>query len=214
MKKFILPLLVLLFVGSIMAVESEPSAVVGYVKYDLVAGNNTIALPMDQPYAMASEIGDAIGASTIGYFNTATQLWSTANKNFLGNWIGNFAVSNGQPLWVNVDTAISFYSIGDMPETEPVYSLVSGNNTVMLPLSDSDLSTSALVGGSIPGATSIGYFNSATQLWTTSNKNFLGNWISPFDTSIGDPLWINTDTAGTWPSTGTRDISAASRATK
>jgi hypothetical protein len=214
MKRFILPLLILLFVGSLFAVESAPSEVVGYVKYDLVAGNNTIALPMDQPYAMAGDVGNAIGASAVGYYNTATQLWTIANKNFLGNWIGNFAVSNGQALWVTIAEATTFYSIGDLPDTEPVYNLVSGNNTVMVPLSSSDLSTSALVGNSITGASAVGYYNSTTQLWTISNKNFLGNWIGSFDTTIGSPLWITTNTAGTWPGAASRETPASLRTSK
>lgn len=214
MKKFILPLLLLLFVGSIMAVESEPSAVVGYVKYDLVAGNNTIALPMVQSYAMAGEIGNAFGATAVGYFNPATQLWTTALKTMFGTWTNNFAVSNGMPLWLNVAAASTFYSLGDLPETDPTYSLVSGNNTVMVPLSSSDLTTSALVGGNIPGATAIGYFNAATQLWTTSLKTMFGTWTNGFATSIGDPLWINTNSAGSWPSPPSREEPGTIRATK
>ena len=206
MKKFILPLLLLLFVGSIMAVESEPSAVVGYVKYDLVAGNNTIALPMVQSYAMAGEIGNAIGATAVGYFNPATQLWLIASKTMFGTWTNNFAVSNGMPIWITVAAASTFYSLGDLPETDPTYSLVSGNNTVMVPLSSSDLTTSALVGGNIPGATAVGYFNPTTQLWVLSSKTMFGTWTNAFATSIGDPLWINTNSAGTWPAPAGRAI--------
>jgi hypothetical protein len=203
MKKFILPLLVLLFVGSIMAVESEPSAVVGYVKYDLVAGNNTIALPMDQPYALASEIGDAIGATAVLYFNTATQLWESANASPFG-WSGDFAVTNGQALWITVDNASTFYSLGNMPETIPNYSLVAGNNMIMLPLNESALNLASLVGDDI-GATAVLHFNVATQLWESANASPFG-WSGDFDTAIGDPLWITTDTAGTWPAPAGRAI--------
>jgi hypothetical protein len=58
MKRFILPLMILLFVGSLLAVESAPSEVVGYVKYDCVAGLNLVALPMSQGYTLSSEVGD------------------------------------------------------------------------------------------------------------------------------------------------------------
>ena len=203
MKKFILPLLLLLFVGSIMAVESEPSAVVGYVKYDLVAGNNTIALPMDQPYALASEIGDAIGANAVAYFNSATQEWESANATPFG-WYGDFAVTNGQALWISVDSAGSFYSLGNMPETIPTYSLVAGNNMIMLPLNESALNLASLVGDDI-GATDVAYFNSATQEWESINSTPFG-WSGDFDTAIGDPLWVSTDTAGTWPAPAGRAI--------
>ena len=203
MKKFILPLLLLLFVGSIMAVESEPSAVVGYVKYDLVAGNNTIALPMNQPYAFASEIGDAIGATAVLYFNTATQAWESANASPFG-WSGDFAVTNGQAIWISVDSAGSFYSLGNMPETIPNYSLVAGNNMIMLPLNESALNLASLVGDDI-GANAVLHFNSATQAWESANASPFG-WSGDFDTAIGDPLWVSTDTAGTWPAPAGRAI--------
>ncbi len=205
MKKFILPLLLLLFVGSIMAVESEPSAVVGYVKYDLVAGNNTIALPMDQPYALASEIGDAIGATAVLYFNTAAQEWESAYAFPWGGWDSDFAVSNGQALWISVDSAGSFYSLGNMPETIPTYSLVAGNNMIMVPLNESALNLASLVGDDI-GATDVAYFNSATQLWESAYAFPWGGWDSDFAVSNGQALWVSTDTAGTWPAPAGRAI--------
>ena len=203
MKKFILPLLVLLFVGSLFAVESDPSEVVGYVKYDLVAGNNTIALPMDQPYALASEIGDAIGAAAVLYFNSATQEWESANATPFG-WYGDFAVTNGQALWISVASAGSFYSLGNMPETIPTYSLVAGNNMIMLPLNESALNLASLVGDDI-GVAAVLHFNSATQEWESANATPFG-WYGDFDTAIGDPLWVSTDTAGTWPAPAGRAI--------
>jgi len=205
MKKFILPLLVLLFVGSLFAVESDPSEVVGYVKYDLVAGNNTIALPMDQPYAMASEIGDALGATTVAYFNADTQLWEGIDAFPWGGWSGEFAVTNGQAIWVSVDTAGQFYSIGELPSSMPSYTLVAGNNTIMVPLNRSDLTSATLVGDDI-GASTIAYFNADTQLWEGIDAFPWGGWSGEFATAIGAPLWISTDTAGTWPAPAGRAI--------
>jgi hypothetical protein len=205
MKKFILPLLLLLFVGSIMAVESEPSAVVGYVKYDLVAGNNTIALPMDQPYALASEVGDTIGGAAVGYFNNSTQEWEIISAFPWGGWSGDFDVTNGQALWVTVDSAGSFYSLGNMPETIPNYSLVAGNNMIMVPLNESALNLASLVGDDI-GATAVGYFNNSTQEWEIISAFPWGGWSGDFDAAIGNPLWISTDTAGTWPAPAGRAI--------
>ncbi|MDD3098169.1 MAG: hypothetical protein PHU99_10670, partial [Candidatus Cloacimonetes bacterium] len=186
-------------------VESEPSEVVGYVKYDLVAGNNTIALPMDQPYALASEIGDAIGANAVAYFNSANQEWESIDAFPWGGWSGDFAVTNGQALWISVDSAGSFYSLGNMPETIPNYSLVAGNNMIMLPLNESALNLASLVGDDI-GANAVAYFNSATQEWESIDAFPWGGWSGDFDTAIGDPLWVSTDTAGTWPAPAGRAI--------
>lgn len=205
MKRFILPLMLLLFVGSLLAVESAPSEVVGYVKYDLVAGNNTIALPMDQPFALASEVGDAIGATTVGYFDATSQLWSLINAFPWGGWDSDFAVANGQPLWVSVDVETDFYSIGDMPAATPSYALVAGNNMIMVPLEHSDLATASSLGDAI-GATTVGYFDATTQLWSLINAFPWGGWDSEFTTSIGDAIWVSTDTAGTWPAPAGRMI--------
>lgn len=103
MKKFILPLLLLLFVGSIMAVESDPSEVVGYVKYDLVAGNNMIAIPMDCPWEWASELSMELGEGVvdqISIWNPIAQAFEAA-ADIGGFWDGDFELSIGQPLMVN-----------------------------------------------------------------------------------------------------------------
>jgi hypothetical protein len=198
MKKFILPLLLLLAIGMLAAVESDPSAVVGYVKYECVAGNNTIALPMVDAYEYASEIGDVLGATSIGYFDNETQLWTLIDAFPWGGWTDEFPVVNGQPLWVYVDFDTEFYSIGSLPATQPSYELVAGNNTIMLPLNRADLEFASLVGDEI-GATTVGYFDSATQLWTLVDAFPWGGWTDEFDTAIGDPLWIYTDFDSTWP---------------
>ena len=213
MKKFILPLMLLLFVGSLFAVESDPSAVVGYVKYDLVAGNNTIALPMDQPYTIASEVGDAIGATNIGYFNASSQEWTIISAFPWGGWDDDFSVSNGQALWVSVDAAGTFYSIGDLPATNASYALVAGNNMIMLPLNKSAMNLASLVGDDI-GATNAGYFNASSQEWTIVSAFPWGGWDDDFATSIGNPLWISTDVAGTWPSRAGRTMPTFGKATK
>lgn len=202
MKNFLF-VLMLLFVGSLLAIESDQSNVVGYIDYDLIAGNNTIALPMSQGYALASEVGDAVGASTVGYFNQSTQLWQIIYNSPFGGWNADFPVSNGQALWITVESAIrfsaEFCSIGGLPENEATYALVAGNNMIMLPLNKSSLSSAALVGDSI-GASALGFFNSSTQLWQIVYADSFGEWGSDFATFIGDPLLVSKDNAGTWPS--------------
>ena len=105
MKKFILPLMLLLLVGSLFAVESDPSAVVGYVKYDLLPGYNTIALPMVQSYALASEVGLAMDADFVLQYDASSQEWQTAAPNPFGGWDGDFAAAIGNPLLISTSTA-------------------------------------------------------------------------------------------------------------
>lgn len=192
-------MLLLLAAGFLFAVESDPSAVVGYVKYPCVAGDNMIALPMQTTLTEASAVGEAIGAITIGYFDTATQLWIFIDEYPWGGWSDEFAVSNGQPLWISVENNVDFYSIGDLPSTQPSYDLVVGDNVIMLPLNKSTLDSASSVGENI-GAITVGYFDSASQLWTFIDELPWGGWTDEFDTSIGAPLWISSENAGTWPS--------------
>ena len=207
MKKLILPLLLLVAFGMLAAVESDPSEVVGYVKYDLVVGNNTLALPMVQSYALAADVGNAItGCTQVRYFDATAspQAWVAAVKSpFGGTWSPNFAVTNGMPLWIYTGTAGAFYSIGDLPDPLPAYTLYVGNNFIMVPLDESALNLAGLVGNSITGCTQVRYFDATAtpQAWVAAVKSpFGGTWSPNFTTEIGDPLWIYTGTAGTWPS--------------
>lgn len=200
MKKFILPLMLLLLAaGFLFAVESDPSAVVGYVKYDCVAGDNMIALPMQTDFTEASAVGEAIGATTIGYFDSAIQDWVLIDEYPWGGWTDEFPVANGDALVIYTEDALVFYSIGNLPATMPSYSLVEGDNVIMLPLNKGTLNVASLVGEDI-GATTVGYFDSAIQDWMLIDEYPWGGWTDEFDTSIGAPLLIYTDNAGTWPS--------------
>jgi len=198
MKKFILPLLLLLFVGSLFAVESEPSAVVGYVKYDCVAGLNFVALPMDQGYAWASDLGTAYTGLTdaISYFDTALQDWNTA-VDLGGFWDGDFEVGNGSALLMYAYEPFSFYSIGDMFATNASYNLVTGLNTAMVPLNRSDLAWAGDIGTEI-GSDAISYFDSSLQDWSTA-VDLGGFWDGDFEVAIGFPFLAYAWSDTVWP---------------
>ncbi len=200
MKKLILPLLLLVAFGMLAAVESDPSNVVGYVKYFCDAGlNTTIALPMEQGYTLASEVGDANAATSIGYWVPADGVWFLIDQNPWGGWADEFPVANGDPLIMYVDAAVDFYSIGDLPDVLPSYTLLGGlNNTIMIPLDRSDLNLASLAGDDIM-ATSIGYWVPADGVWFLVDQNPWGGWADDFDTAIGDPLIVYVDEGSTWP---------------
>jgi hypothetical protein len=201
MKKVIIPLILLLAVAFLIAVESDPSDVVGYVKYDLLAGNNFIALPMQTGLTQASQIGDAIGAPSVSEWNPATQAWNTAdNLGFPFGWTNSFAVYDGQALMVNVSGAGTYYCAGAMI-VQPNYSLLAGNNFLMIPLDRSDLNAASLVGDAI-GAPSVSEWNPATQAWNTAdNLGFPFGWTNSFATEIAMPLMVNVAAPSTWPAT-------------
>jgi hypothetical protein len=182
------------------ALESDPSDVVGFVKYGCVVGNTFIALPMDAGYTMSNEVGNAItSANQISYWNSSTQAWVTSNKGFGTSWSNTFAVSGGMPLMIRTTTVTDFYVAGSMFDPEPTYSLVIGNNAVMVPLSETTLTTSAMVGNDMGNVNQMSYWNNATQAWITSNKGFGTSWSNVFNTEIAMPLMTRATTVSTWP---------------
>lgn len=207
MKKLILPLLLLVAFGMLAAVESDPSDIVGYVKYDLTAArNNMIALPMVKtptPYALASEVGNAItGCNAVRWYDPTLPGFRSATKSpITGVWSNNFAVTNGQGLQVYTTTAGSFYSIGDMPDTLPTYTLIANrNNVIMVPLNRSDLIQASLVGNAIPGCNAVRWYDPTLPGFRSATKSpITGVWSNNFTTEIGDPLQVYTTTAQTWP---------------
>ena len=91
MKKLLFVLLVLLAFGLLTAVESDPSATVGYVKYPSVAGLNFAAMPMDDGMTLVSEVGMYMGPldeiDTINLWDASGQYWNGC-VNFTGGfWI-------------------------------------------------------------------------------------------------------------------------------
>ena len=100
MKKLIIPLLFIFAFSILAAVESEPSEVVGYVKYPCVVGLNHIALPMDQGLTMATDFAALYPdmLDNMSYWDNNTQTWSTAV--YLGYWEGDFPVTIGFPMQV------------------------------------------------------------------------------------------------------------------
>lgn len=200
MKKLILPLMLLLLAaGFLFAVESDPSAVVGYVKYDCVPDLNLIAIPMSQGYTLVSEFADDYPGifDTINYWDAANQVWSAAND--LGfMWDNDFAIAPGAVLFVNALTASNVYSMGALPANNASYSLVSDLNTLMVPLNRSDLTMASELGTDVSFIDTINSWDAANQVWSAANDlGFM--WDNDFAISIGTPLMVNALSTGTWP---------------
>jgi len=200
MKKILLPLLLILAVGMLAAVESEPSEVVGYVKYDVAEGYSMIAIPMTTTYTMAGDLGTAVGATIVSYWNNTLQRFvAAAYYDWLGDWDNNFPIQNGSVLMVYTPSATTFYSIGNLPATTPTYNLVVGYNTIMIPLNRSDLNMAGLVGNAT-NSTIVSYWNNTLQRFVAAAYyDWLGDWDNNFPTSIGNPLMVYSTSAGIFP---------------
>ena len=204
MKKFILPLMLLLLAaGLLFAVESDPSAVVGYVKYDCIVGRNLVALPMDQDYELASEIGTAYAGlvDAISYWNASAQSWDNAvYYSEIEMWDPDFAVEPGSVLMINALSPYAFYSIGDMPAQNAQYPLITGRNTLMVPLNRSDLTLASGLGTDIGSVDAVSKWDAPTQTWDNAvYYSEIEMWDPDFGVTIGMPLMTNVLTAGQWP---------------
>jgi len=222
MKKLILPLLLLVAFGMLAAVESDPSNVVGYVKYPCVAGGNAmIALPMAPAYATAGAVGVAVGAGcdAVSKYDASIQNWQTTFD--IGDGFEeDFPVSIGDPLQVYTYTATDFYSIGDLP-TPATYSLLVGNNMIMIPLNKSDLDTDVPADGIQAGEVgvdlaagfcdAVSMYDSSIQNWQTT-FDIGDGFEEDFDTpGIGTPLQVYSYSAFTWPGAKSLNVLPTSR---
>jgi len=214
MKKLLIALFLLLTVAA-FAIESAPSAVVGYVKYDCVQGLNLVSLPMNAGYAYASDLANAFPSKMdqISYWDAATQSWVTA-VDLGGFWDGDFEVANGSVLWVNGLESFSLYSMGSTFASAPSYSLVAGLNTVMVPIDMATADYAGTVGTSI-GADQVSMWDPATQSWVTA-VDLGGFWDGDFAVSAGFPLWVNSLAETTWPAPAksTKTINNTNRVSK
>lgn len=203
MKKILLPLLLILAVGLLAAVESEPSEVVGYVKYDCLEGLNLIALPMDQNLNLASDIGNNYSGLTdaISYWDASTQTWFSAVYYVdFDMWDPDFAVSPGSVLMINTISPFSFYSIGNMPALNAQYTLIPGLNTIMIPLNKSNFTLASEVGLNIATVDAISEWDASTQTWYSAvyYPDF-ELWDPDFSVSIAKPLMTNSLSSTVWP---------------
>ncbi len=216
MKKFILPLLLILTVGMLAAVESEPSEVVGYVKYDMLVGNNLIAIPMECPWQWASELGNSFSGSVdqISYWDATNQYFVAATN--LGDfWDGDFAINTGDVLMIYTYTQTVMYSIGNLPAINATYNIVAGNNTIMIPLNRSLFAWASEVGDdmAVGGVDQISYWDNINQYFVAATN--LGDfWDGDFAVNIAMPLMSYSYSAFTWPSAPPAKSHLAPRASK
>ena len=214
MKKLIIPLLFIFAIGILAAVESEPSAIVGYVKYPCVQGLNFVALPMDQEYNLVSQVGNTYPdlIEAISYWDASTQSWvASVYYPELEMWDPDFDVVIGMPLMVSCLNNFNYYSIGDLPTINAQYSLIPGLNAIMIPLNKSNLTQASMVGTNIGTLEAVSEWIASTQSWNASvYYPELEMWDPDFDVVIGMPLMVSSLSSTIWPS-GPRLIKSSNK---
>jgi hypothetical protein len=160
---------------------------------------------MDQGFAVTSEAVAAYNGDdridSVNIWNALGQYWDTA-VNYGGNYLEpDLDVDNGSVLFFSTSTAFDFFSIGPMFAQNAQYSILAGNNTVMIPLNKSELTLTSEFATELGEDTidSINMWNAPGQYWDTA-VNYGGNYFEPdFDIAIASPLFFSTSEAATWP---------------
>ncbi|MDZ4182803.1 MAG: hypothetical protein U1B83_08005 [Candidatus Cloacimonadaceae bacterium] len=204
MKKLLLPLLLLVAFGMLAAVESDPSEVVGYVRYNCYAGYNNVAYPMGAP-TTAEAIGQALLPNVDALYKwvPASQTWEAVfyDADF-DEWFGTIPVLNGDVLVISAQAGFSFYSLGS-PIDNIVYNIAPGYNYISLPLNRSSLTTAEAVGGSIGNVDAVYVWSNQTQTWDAViyDADF-DEWFGSIPIAIGDVMVVSSSASGVWPSRG------------
>ncbi len=213
MKKVILPLLLILAFSFLAAVESDPSTVVGYVRYDLVAGNNLVALPMECPWTFASELGDTFSGNVdqVSYWDQTGQYFIGASD-IGGMWDGDFPIATNDVLMLYSYAAVPFYSLGDLP-APATYNLAIGNNTLMVPLNKSSLGWASELGAELIAGSvdQVSYWDQTGQYFIGAS-DIGGMWDGDYAIGIAMPLMAHSYAAFTWPSRGIQAAPTPSKA--
>ncbi len=204
MKKVLLPLLMLVAISSfLLAAESTPSAVVGYVKYPCVEGLNLIAFPMAPGFATAEDFSTAMGGniSTVNKWLPDIQDWYAIDYDEVFGWSDVFTISPGEVVYVNSNAIFDAYSMGPLP-SDPSYNMYEGLNLVMVPLNRSDLATISAFGDAFTGnVTTVNQWLNDVQDWYAVDYDSVFGWSdTETATSIGAAFMVNAATAATWPS--------------
>ena len=211
MKKFTVLLVGLMLLSVFLsAVESEPSAIVGYVAYECQTGeranNNFVAMPLQSEFTTAKELGLAYEEkiNVVSNWLPETQAWESMV--FDGDfWIGkDFDIFAGHAYMISVYEEGRFYCVGELVE-QPQYDLIFGstsdNNFIMVPLNRPDLDKASVLGEDIGDVNTVNTWTATTQSWNTTFYDELEDvWLGEdFSLSIATPVMIGITSPKVWP---------------
>lgn len=199
MKKLILPLLLLLGITMLVAVESQASAVVGYVKYQCASGLNFIGMPLNANIATTDDLS-ALYPTITSIQKWDGTFWTAVNYEDGLGWDGTFDLDNKSVLFIYTTAPVDIYSLGGLPSPLPQFVLNLGLNTIYIPLNKSSITDSDLLAADLPGLTSIQQWDGT--FWTAVNYEDGLGWDGTITgLTIGKPLFVYKSTgAGPWTS--------------
>ena len=225
MKKLIILLALIATFSFMFAVESEPSDVVGFVKYECITTGTTnlnyVAVSLEagittaQDYA--NDVGDAGVVNQVSRWDAINQGWETVTYSQLPfppfNWVwsDDFDVLNGDVLVINVTENVDYYCAGDIA-SDPIYNFITtvttNLNTLMLPLGKSAIGDAQALANDIGDAgvvNQVSCWDASLQGWETITYSQLPfppyNWVwsDNFNVDIGAGYMVNLTENATWP---------------
>jgi len=197
----------------LLALESEPSEVVGYVKYECVSNingdYNFIALPLNAEYTTASELGaDYPFISAIRQWDPTSQSWVASDNYGSGFWFPDNTINPNEAILVSISDSSADIFIAGTLNSAAEYVFVNNSNgdynAMMLPFEESSLTTSTALGEDIPNCTSIRKWEPVAQEWIASDNYGGGFWFPEFPVDTATAYFVTVDVGSTWPIT--RDI--------
>ncbi|MDP8220248.1 MAG: right-handed parallel beta-helix repeat-containing protein [Candidatus Stygibacter frigidus] len=182
-------------------VESD---VVGYytVNCDINDANtnlNFISIPLSTEYTNASDYVENVieltNCNMISKWVVSAQAWQTATYvSELGIWFGDFAIEeNGAYLMGCLTDDLSYVVTGYLPAM-PEYTLVTGNNLIMVPMdvaAGTDSGTFYDNEFDLELGDTISNWDFSTQGYNTYSYNpGMGGWGSTFIVNPGNPVMV------------------------
>ena len=207
MKKFLVSIVLVLFLGGLFALESLPSDVVGFIKFGLVTtastNSNHVGYALDMGFTTSSDLTTSIGATSVSNWNAANQAWQTYVAG--GPPPTEFAVTDGMGYACDISADTDWYCVGSLfsPVSFSFITTASTDaNMFTLPLNKTALtgasgSSLVLADMGVANAASISYWNVPAQAWATQTAG--GPPPTYFATYIGYPYQIAALQAFTWP---------------
>jgi len=201
MKKILLPLLLILTVGMLAAVESEPSEVVGYVKYDCYTGFSYVAIPMGEGGNAEDLVSSNMpNITAIFKFVPSLQGWTSIEYDTeFQEWTDSMPVVPGDVLLLECTANTTFYSIGSLP-TNYTYNITPGYNYLTVPVNRGNIQAAEQIGNEIGNINSIFRWLNISQGWESIDydSEFM-EWTDTLPASIGDVFLLDSSGTAIWP---------------
>ncbi|MDZ4121098.1 MAG: hypothetical protein U1C33_01660, partial [Candidatus Cloacimonadaceae bacterium] len=181
-----------------------------------------VAMPLEDGNTSTAEVGAIMGdgdssVDAINLWDSASQQWIASTNYGGGFWDPELLVENGSALYFNAIEPFAFYSIGSLPAAHPVYSVVAGLNTAMVPLNLNAAWTSEVgitMGDGDSSVDAINLWDAGSQQWIASTNYGGGFWDPELEVSIGSPLYFNAIETFTWPNGRSTSIRASRSSNK